>query len=62
MVRGVDPQQAVDPDVRAELDRLVDGQLRAEHDGDLEGILASMADVDVAMKVAFQEVFGRELG
>jgi len=26
------------------------------------GILASMADVDVAMKVAFQEVFGRELG
>jgi hypothetical protein len=32
----------LDPDDRADLDRLVDGQLRAEHDGDIEGILAPM--------------------
>jgi hypothetical protein len=32
----------LDPDDRADLDRLVDGQLRAEHDGDIDGILASM--------------------
>jgi predicted ester cyclase len=29
---------------RAELDQLVDVQLRAEHDGDIEAILASMAE------------------
>lgn len=29
---------------RADLDRLVDGQLRAEHDNDIEAILAPMAD------------------
>lgn len=29
---------------RAELDQLVDVQLRAEHDGDVEAILASMAE------------------
>jgi predicted ester cyclase len=29
---------------RAELDQLVDIQLRAEHDGDIEAILASMAE------------------
>jgi hypothetical protein len=32
---------------QAELDRLVDGQLRAEHDGDIEAIVASMADAVV---------------
>jgi hypothetical protein len=32
----------LDPNHRADLDRLVDGQLRAEHDGDIEGILAPM--------------------
>jgi hypothetical protein len=32
----------LDPGDRADLDRLVDGQLRAEHDGDIEGILAPM--------------------
>lgn len=40
-MRCMKPQQ--DPG-RAELDRLVDGQLRAEHDGDIEAIVASMAD------------------
>ena len=40
------PQQ--DPDeAQADLDRLVDAQLRAEHDGDIEAILASMADAIV---------------
>jgi hypothetical protein len=34
-------------DGRAALDRLVDGQLRAEHDGDIEAILAPMADAIV---------------
>lgn len=33
-----------DQDARAGLDRLVDAQLRAEHDGDLEAILAPMAE------------------
>jgi|NGEPerStandDraft_6_1074524.scaffolds.fasta_scaffold95267_2 predicted ester cyclase len=37
------PQQDLDEDRQADLDRLVDGQLRAEHDGDVEAILASMA-------------------
>jgi predicted ester cyclase len=37
------PQQP-DEDVRAYLDRIVDGQLCAEHDGDIEAILAPMAD------------------
>jgi hypothetical protein len=32
---------------RADLDRLVDDRLRAEHDGDLEAILAPMADAIV---------------
>jgi hypothetical protein len=32
---------------RAELDQLVDVQLRAEHDGDIEAILASMAETVV---------------
>jgi predicted ester cyclase len=36
-------QQDLDEDRQADLDRLVDGQLRAEHDGDVEAILASMA-------------------
>ena len=31
------------PEDRAQLDRLVDAQLRAEHDGDVEAILAPMA-------------------
>ncbi len=42
-MRGVIPAQDLDPETRANLDRLVDGQLRAEHDGDIEGILAPMA-------------------
>jgi len=33
-----------DEDGRANLDRIVDGLLRAEHDGDLAAILAPMAD------------------
>jgi ketosteroid isomerase-like protein len=37
------PQQDPDEYRQADLDRLVDGQLRAEHDGDVEAILASMA-------------------
>ena len=44
MVRCVMPQLDPDANARAELDRLVDGQLRAEHDGDIEGILAPMTD------------------
>ena len=32
---------------RAALDRLVDGRLRAEHDGDLEAIVAPMSDAIV---------------
>jgi hypothetical protein len=47
MVRRVMPQQDVDAGARADLDRLVDGQLRAEHDGDIEGILAPMTDAIV---------------
>ena len=34
---------AADHAARDRLDRLVDGQLRAQHDGDLEAIVASMA-------------------
>jgi ketosteroid isomerase-like protein len=41
------PQPDLDPEVRASLDRLVDGQLRAEHDGDIEGILAPMTEAIV---------------
>src|ERR1035437_6741307 len=37
------PQQDLDEDRQADLDRLVDGQLRAEHDGDVEAILPWMA-------------------
>ena len=37
-------QQDLDAAERADLDRLVDGQLRAEHDGDIEGILAPMTN------------------
>ena len=33
----------IPPEGRADLDRLVDAQLRAEHDGDIEAILAPMA-------------------
>jgi hypothetical protein len=40
MTAHQDPHQAT----RAELDRLVDAQLRAEHDGDIEAILAPMAE------------------
>jgi hypothetical protein len=36
-----------DKDARAGLDRIVDEQLRAEHDGDLAAILAPMADAVV---------------
>ena len=41
------PQQDPEEDGHGELDRLVDGQLRAEHDGDIEAILARMADAIV---------------
>lgn len=41
------PRKDPADDGRAHLDRLVDGQLRAEHDGDIEAILAPMADVIV---------------
>jgi len=43
----VNTAQDLDPNARADLDRLVDGQLRAEHDGDIEGILAPMSDAIV---------------
>lgn len=36
------PEQDPGGDRQADFDRLVDGQLRAEHDGDVEAILASM--------------------
>ena len=42
MVRPVEPEQIL-PDSRADLDQLVNAQLRAEHDGDVEAILAPMA-------------------
>jgi ketosteroid isomerase-like protein len=35
------------PSAQADLDRLIDAQLRAEHDGDVEGILAAMDDAVV---------------
>lgn len=38
------PLPNADEDGHAELDRLIDAQLRAEHDGDLAAILAPMAD------------------
>ena len=44
MVRRMKTQQDLDADAREGLDRLVDAQLCAEHDGDLEAILATMAD------------------
>jgi uncharacterized protein len=47
MVRDVKPQADPDEDGRASLDRIVDAHLRAEHDGDLAAILASMADTVV---------------
>jgi hypothetical protein len=47
MVCRVMHQQDLDANERADLDRLVDGQLRAEHDGDIEGILAPMTDAIV---------------
>jgi hypothetical protein len=40
-------QKATQTQERAGLDRLVDGQLRAEHDGDLDGILAPMTEAIV---------------
>ena len=43
-------QRQPDEDARANLDRIVDGQLCAEHDGDLEAILAPMAD-SIALNV-----------
>jgi len=46
MVRCVKSEQ-IPPDDRAALDQLVDAQLRAEHDGDIEAILAPMADAIV---------------
>ena len=42
MVPAMDPTPPT-PESRAQLDRLVDAQLRAEHDGDVEAILAPMA-------------------
>jgi uncharacterized protein len=47
MVRRVMPPPDLDADARASLDRLVDGQLRAEHDGDIEAILAPMTEAIV---------------
>ena len=50
MVRFVKRTQDLDPggpSGQAELDRLVDAQLRAEHDGDIEAILAPMDDAVV---------------
>jgi hypothetical protein len=41
------PDQASHPVSHADLDRLVDGQLRAEHDGDIEAILEPMTDAIV---------------
>jgi hypothetical protein len=38
------PQADHDEDARAMFDRIIDDQLCAEHDGDLEAILAPMAD------------------
>jgi hypothetical protein len=46
-VRCVKPHQDTVHDARAGLDRLVDAQLRAEHDGDIEAILAPMTDAIV---------------
>lgn len=47
IVRCVQSRQDPDDDRRATLDRLVDAQLRAEHDGDIEAILAPMSDAIV---------------
>jgi len=44
MVQGMQPLQDPDEDARAGLDRIVDEQLRAEHDGDLAAILAPMSE------------------
>lgn len=41
------PQQDTPEDEQAILDQLVDAQLRAEHDGDIEAILAPMAEAIV---------------
>ena len=43
----MNPVDDLDSNARADLDRLVEGQLRAEHDGDIEGILAPMSDAIV---------------
>ena len=43
----MESQPDVDAVSQADLDRLVDAQLRAEHDGDIEAILAPMADAIV---------------
>ena len=43
----MEPTQDPGTDAQALLDRLVDAQLRAEHDGDIEAILAPMADAIV---------------
>jgi hypothetical protein len=47
MVRRMEPQQDPDEAGQAELDRIFETQLRAEHDGDIEAILAPMADAIV---------------
>jgi uncharacterized protein len=44
IVRRMKPHEDPTQDARASLDRLVDTQLCAEHDGDIEAILATMAD------------------
>ncbi len=46
-MRPVKPQQDTPEDDRLVLDRLVNAQLRAEHDGDIEAILAPMAEAIV---------------
>lgn len=51
----MNPQPHQDDDTRAGLDRVVDGQLRARHDGDIEAILASMSDTVVLDVVGSQE-------
>jgi hypothetical protein len=62
IVAGMKPQTDSDEDARAALDRIVDGQMCAEHDGDLEAILAPMADSIVHDVVGSAEgpIRGRE--
>ncbi len=62
MVRRMLPSQDLDAEARASLDRLVDGQLRAEHDGDIEGILAPMTEgiVHEVVGLADEPIHGLE--